>query len=478
MKIINTVNYKRLLHLFVFAICLFNGVFAHAQQDTLSSKVTRVQQEVYVSSDVREELHRYIGYEEVLAKYISLPYDVIMNTNLAGPFIDIGFFFLLFFPILLLLGLKSKLLKGLTALLMVLFLIISVPTGYRSNKILTSVDQIETFVSIELSQVTFMEAPLVYLKLQATRLANMAYQPIHTNVIEVFSGEGDSITYAITFFMFLFVFFLLTKRLKNASMGKQVLSYFFLMYSFLWLILGTGVTWYGIFMLPIGLILIAVGALKRNSQTKFLKYAFLTLSGMWIISSTAYRFANYPLPLSPTEINAGFEQSKLNTSAIHNGPLMYGLGRMDKYSLMEFLFPQYGSVLNEINRDKDALVYRVGTYFNYFIDRNNERVFQDNQLTNLDRYIKQFPNKLDVVKEMKRNGYRYLILDMNVASIDRTPDSSLKIKARDLGVFLVNNSGLEVIGTDRVVLNEDRQRVYGLSGEIINKGTFIAFKLK
>lgn len=145
---------------------------------------------------------------------------------------------------------------------------------------------------------------------------------------------------------------------------------------------------------------------------------------------------------------------------------------------MEFLFPQYGSVLSEVNRDKDALVYRVGTYFNYFIERNNERVFQDNQLTNLDRYIKQFPNKLDVVKEMKRNGYRYLILDMNVASIDRTPDSSLKIKARDLGVFLVNNSGLEVIGTDRVVLNEDRERVYGLSGEIINKGTFIAFKLK
>ncbi len=478
MKIINTVNYKKLLSLFLFGICLFNGIVAHAfQSDTLSNKETSIKEEIYISSDVREELHRYIGYEEVLPKYISLPYDIIMNTNIAGPFIDIGFFFLLFLPILLLIGLKNKLLKGLIALLMILFLIISIPTGYRSNKIIT-VDQVKTTVSIELSQVTFIEAPLVYLKLQITKLANEIYQSIHTNIIEVFSGEGDSITYTLTFLFFLLAFFLLTSRLKNASMGKQVLSYFFLMYSFLWLLLGAGVTWYGIFMLPLGMILIGVGALKTNPQAKFFKYTFLTISMVWIISSTAYRFANYPLPLSQTEISAGYEQSKLNTSAIHNGPLMYGLGRMDKSRLMEFLFPQYGPVLTEVNRDKDALIYRIGTYFNYFIERNNERVFQDNQLTNLDRYIKRFPNKLDVVAEMKRNGYGYIILDINVASIDRTPDASLRKKARDLGIFLVNNTGLEVIGTDRVVLNEEGQRVYGLSGQVVNKGTFIAYKLK
>ena len=44
----------------------------------------------------REELHRYMGYEELLPKYISLPYDVTMNTNVPGqPFIDISFLFLM-----------------------------------------------------------------------------------------------------------------------------------------------------------------------------------------------------------------------------------------------------------------------------------------------------------------------------------------------------------------------------------------------
>jgi len=141
MKIINTISYKNILSLFAFGICFFYGGIAYAfQQDTTSNNqpILETSDEIYISSDVREELHRYIGYEELLPRYVSLPYDIIMNTNIAGPFVDIGYFFLLFFPILLLFGLKNKLLKGLTALLMMLFLIISIPTGYRSNKILTA----------------------------------------------------------------------------------------------------------------------------------------------------------------------------------------------------------------------------------------------------------------------------------------------------------------------------------------------------
>ncbi|MFK7983756.1 MAG: hypothetical protein AB8G86_27515, partial [Saprospiraceae bacterium] len=370
MKIINSINCKTLLSLFVFGICFFNGEIAYAfQQDTTSNNQTVLESanKIEISSDVREELHRYIGYEELLPRYLSLPYDIIMNTNIAGPFIDIGFFFLLFFPIFLLFGLKNKLLKVLTALLMILFLIISIPTGYRSNKIL-AVNQVETTIAIELSQITFLEAPAVYLKLHITRLANSIYQSLHTNIIQVYSGEGDAITYTIVFFLFLLTFFLLANRLKNASVGKQMLSYFFLMYGFLWLLLGAGVIWYGIFMLPIGLILIGVGALKNSQSSKLLKYTFLTLSTMWIVSSTAYRFANYPLPLSPKEISEGFDQAKYNTSAIHQGPLMYGLGIADKSRLMEVLFPQYEPVLRRINSNPEAKVYRIGTYFNYFID--------------------------------------------------------------------------------------------------------------
>jgi len=45
--------------------------------------------EVKVEATKQEEIHRYMGYERLLPKYVSLPYDVNMNTNVQGAFIDI-----------------------------------------------------------------------------------------------------------------------------------------------------------------------------------------------------------------------------------------------------------------------------------------------------------------------------------------------------------------------------------------------------
>ena len=85
MKIINTANYKKLLSLFLFGICLFNGIVAHAfQSDTLSNKETSIKEEIYISSDVREELHRYIGYEEVFITDVNITsgQEVVLNIKM------------------------------------------------------------------------------------------------------------------------------------------------------------------------------------------------------------------------------------------------------------------------------------------------------------------------------------------------------------------------------------------------------------
>jgi len=75
MKIIHTSSYKKILGLFVFGICFFNGGIAYAfQQDTTSNNQAILESvnKVEISSDVREELHRYIGYEELLPRYLTL----------------------------------------------------------------------------------------------------------------------------------------------------------------------------------------------------------------------------------------------------------------------------------------------------------------------------------------------------------------------------------------------------------------------
>ena len=70
-----------------------------------------------------------------------------------------------------------------------------------------------------------------------------------------------------------------------------------------------------------------------------------------MISALTYRFSNYSAPLTSSELDAGFKQAEMNTGAIHAGPLMYGLGRMDKSRMIEFLFPRYEPVVDIINED-------------------------------------------------------------------------------------------------------------------------------
>ena len=135
------------------------------------------------------------------------------------------------------------------------------------------------------------------------------------------------------------------------------------MYSFLWLILGAGVIWYGLLMLPLGLILLSVDALKERTQTNFFKYTFLTFSTIWLIGALTYRFSNYSTPIDQSGAEAYKQQAEQNTGAIHAGPLLYGIGRMDHSKLMEFLFPRYEPVLEIINADPDALVYTNWYFF-------------------------------------------------------------------------------------------------------------------
>ncbi len=484
MSIILRMNNNKFILRFSFFILasLLSIVAIIAQQDGVveSAENTTIAEDkkVEVYSATREELHRYMGYEELLPKYFSLPYDVAMNTNIGGPFLDISYLFLLFLPILILFGIKNKMLKIATVGLMLLFMIISLPSGYRSNKIVR-VDEVGVTLSREIEMTPFMSMPLAHIKLQLTQVANSIYLPIHHNLINAISGEGDAVTYPIFFLLFCLVFFILRNRMKDTSKLTQILAYFFLVYCFLWLILGAGVIWYGLLMLPLGLIFVGIDAMKKRKKTNFFKYAFFLFGSFWMICALTYRLGNYTGSLNDEQKALGGTQKEWKKGAVFNGTLLYGLGRINKSGLVDILFPAYGDVLTQINSQPDALVYRIGTYFQYFISENNERVLEDNQLAFFDNTYNLVPDKLNLVQVLKDQGYRYLIVDYKVASIDRTPDESLRKKARRFEQFLRNNDALQIIGTDRVVLNSNGQRVYGVAGsKLISSGTFVAYKIR
>ena len=90
-----------------------------------------------------------------------------------------------------------------------------------------------------------------------------------------------------------------------------------------------------------------------------------------------------------------------------------------------------------------------------------------------------YPDKIELAKALKQQGYEYFIVDFNAATIDRTPEGTLKEKVKKLQSFIRNNNALQLIGTDNIVLNGKGERVYSIYGrKLIQSGTFAAFRIK
>ena len=110
-------------------------------------------------------------------------------------------------------------------------MIISLSSGYRSNH-QVEVDKVGEALKKELEENEFSVAPLINLKLQFTQIANSFYYPLHHKVINVYSGEGDAITYPILLVLFALLFFILNKRLEKQTKGEKAIVYFLLLYWF------------------------------------------------------------------------------------------------------------------------------------------------------------------------------------------------------------------------------------------------------
>ena len=460
---------KYLPLLLVGIICLHNIDSWGFQQMRDTSKKEKTEKKVPKNTSFREELHRYMGYEKLMPKYISLPYDVIMNTNVQGSFIDIGYLLLLFLPILLFLGLRSLKLKLIVAMSFLSFYIISASTGYMAFKKIP-LESVREIIKAELGAISFTSHPIAFIKLNVLQFSDRLYQPFDY-IFNKISGNGDFFSYPLLLVLFFIGAFIINQCVFKKNKIDIVMVFFFYLYTFLWLILGVGVIWYGILLLPIGLLLFLIGYIKFKEnlhiQNNWINFAFLLPTFIWIIIALTARFASYT-PVDPLN----------SKGAISGVPLMYGLGKINKKQAVNSLYPNLDIVISKINADSDAQVYRAGTFLNYFITNNHERVLEDNQLGHFSRLIRKFPKKKYLTAAFKRSGYKYLLIDLNLATIDNTPEKSLKKKFNLLTDFLNNNPNIQFIGTDRMVLNPEGQVVFGLGDNIKKYGTFVAYEIK
>lgn len=433
--------------------------------------------EEVVNDTKREEVQRYFGYELLLYRYLSLPYDTSINVNQSGNFVDIGLIFIVFFPILLLLGLRRNKIGWILSVFYLIFTwVISTSNSFvfspSKQKVNSGVNEINNYLDL----VKFSEEPFAHLVSYLYKLSLAIYQPFHAfgNAI---SGNNDYVTYPLLFAMFILVSL---KLLSYFSKVNHEYKYFLILlwvYTFFWMAFSGGIVWYGNILLLLGLFAMATSikaeAKRSQRNSQILGYFFISFCIVWILLGTSLRVSNI-LP---------FQREEDLGKGLYN-PIFYeyATGKVSKAESLGIIYNDIDKAIAKMNQERKSKIWKVGTNFSYFINNNNKRVISDNQLGAFKTIRDKFPDNQDLNGFFRTNNIKYIMVDLLTHSLDNTPDKSLTKKFAELVYYVYNNPNLKLLATDRVVGNKNPngEIVYtrNIHGEIIQTyGRFAIYQI-
>ncbi len=401
---------------------------------------------VHASTTLREELQRYIGYENLPMRYFTLVYDVLMGNNITIDSYDIGFLYLTALPVLFLMY-QPKSWWWLFPLGF-LYLYVAIPYGYAAVQ------------NLPLAEALLQPEALWSWTIWRESILNWD-QWILDN-LELFK----SWTYLLLTILFLGLLRLIlsSKSLLNA------LATLFLLLLFFWVILSAGVPWYGIMLIPIGILMTGL-AYDRKANPAITSSSFRVIISI-VVSFQLFIWITFRL-------SGYYATPQLNGYMAEAATIQYQAGYVDEKTYQQVLTKVPAELLEYINKDPQSLVYRNGTNLQYFIENNKKRVFEDNQLGNFELLHSVFSEKEDIARAMELSGIKFLIIDLNMANIDKTPERSLFKKYENLIRFLYNNDKLKLLYTDRIVQNSQsgqrEQRVFDNGQTIIQPGSLAIY---
>ena len=427
-----------------------------------------------VAKTRREELQRYMGFETGLPLYLSLPYDLAMNTNLPGLiYLDIGFLWLLLLPLLLLSvkpGNRRK--NWLFLLLMLLLLLASILSVY-----VTKATPILPGALADAQPEGFRHSVGGMYEAWMNMLINLARSG--QGIYGWLSHFGFSSSLAALLLLVAAAVWLASEKLRMMPAVLKGLLAFVVAYLFLWLLLGNGIPWYAFPALAV-LPVFAVYYFERPKQ--FLGIANARFSGYFIgLSSGLYFLLNLSLHFSNPERGP-------DRHLIFKTPfIQYATRSMDWEETLAAFNPFYLEALKYLNRDPSEKVYRVGTYMQYHILQNDRRVLEDNQLGQFDEVVSKLSDQNYFLQVLRDNGFRYILYDLNSASLDQTPEQSLRKKNIAFLNLLLDPGEIKLVVTDRIVEDPGGGMVQlpggavpgkpGLSGKVAFAGSFALFEI-
>ena len=389
----------------------------------------------------RVEVQRYIGYENLLFRYLTLPYDVSTNTSNQGRYFDIGYVILAIFPIaLLLFYYRNKKVFYTSLVLLLLYLGICLSYSfvnikgqgpiYTNSENWTSLTHSETRTSLQSLLVALYDA------------GQFITSPVRS-LIDNISGESDHLTYPLLFVLLLTFVFIITRTARDKKQWTTLLLISG-MFFFLWLLLSGGIIWYGFLLIPIFLA-IGIKVLTSNTSRNViaLKPFLIVLAPVviWIFCSFSARVGGIDVFTPEADKGKGIVDSKL---------IYYSTALHSEKEAVNLVYNRVGNAIDKINAD-DGLIYQVGTSMAFDIKNNPSRVFQDNVLTTFFQILNKYRNNKIITDVLKASGFRYIIVDLYTQTLDKTPEKSLTKKYQLFLSALYESKNINLLATDRII---------------------------
>ncbi len=392
----------------------------------------------------REEVQRYFGYETLLPRYLTIPYDISVNVNQQGRFVDIGYLFIALIPLgLMAIFFRRKKIFYSLAIFFLLYLGMSL---HYSFIVLDNLRQ----VWYEPTQWGALGAnDLNSFNLKLLKASYDGLTMIASPVVALFeriSAQKDHITYPTLFFLLLGTQILLLRFIKM-RVETKIVSLVLLIYGFLWLVLSGGIIWYGFLIIPLLLMSINLLIKKATSQALTM-YKRLAIGTMIFWGTCAYvsRISNiYSI--------GGYNIEHVGKSILDGNVFKYSTGLFSAEETVNAAYRNLNNALDQINESND-LVYQVGTSLSFEIRNNPWRVYKDDGLNvyyALIDVIKEKANDRErIIEVYKRSNIKYIIVDLNTHTIDKTPEQTLRKKFTLFLNTLINNPKVRLMATDRL----------------------------
>jgi hypothetical protein len=416
-----------------------------------------------------EEIIRYLGYEELPIRYLSLPYDVTMSHNVTGNFMDIGYIFLIFIPLLLFWRVKNKIGRIVIGFLVCLMTISAIGTSHVLGTIAEKVTNEPGAIYQYVNQLEFSERPIMVMVGYVYSAVEQVYRPLGA-FLSMIEGSLGQLTYPFLILLFSLLFWIFNNSFassKEGQFGQKHLWLFILFYSFFILILSAGIIWYGFILFPLFL----VALVHYMSKSRMFRTSIIAFGALFIIMAYFLKISNISF----------FNDENVST---YDPPLLHYVFNNDEVEdVYAGYFTGIKPAIKEINSEDESLVYRIGTPLTYMIRANHKRVFMDNLLGLFDKMVMKYKTKSKMNLVLRSSGFKYFLISLNLASMDQTPDRSLSTKYSKLMYYLKDNPGLELMATDRIVQVEDENkridRKYAVFGDQIEvNGSYAIYRIR